>query len=119
MGRARTPASSGGKDLLPSWPSANPTDASGTFRSNPRPSAKAFIPFFQVAKLLHSLLFEALAKLVFLPEGCHSGQAERDPESRFFKQFWIPAFAGMTALKTFARTSPVTWRIFFCFGEFL
>jgi hypothetical protein len=26
----------------------------------------------------------------------HSGQAKRDPESRIFKQFWIPAFAGMT-----------------------
>jgi len=26
----------------------------------------------------------------------HSGQAKRDPESSIFKQFWIPAFAGMT-----------------------
>jgi hypothetical protein len=40
-----------------------------------------------------------------LPEGYHSGQAERDPESRFSKQFWIPAFAGMAALGAFARTS--------------
>jgi hypothetical protein len=23
--------------------------------------------------------------------------AKRDPESRIFKEFWIPAFAGMTA----------------------
>jgi hypothetical protein len=27
---------------------------------------------------------------------CHSGQAKRDPESRIFIDFWIPAFAGMT-----------------------
>jgi hypothetical protein len=27
----------------------------------------------------------------------HSGQAQRDPESRIFKRVWIPAFAGMTA----------------------
>jgi len=26
----------------------------------------------------------------------HSGQAKRDPESRNIKEFWIPAFAGMT-----------------------
>jgi len=57
MGRARTPASSGGKDLLSSWPSGTPTDASGAFRSNPRPSTKAFIPFFQIAKLLPTPLF--------------------------------------------------------------
>jgi hypothetical protein len=25
-----------------------------------------------------------------------SGRAKRDPESRIFKLFWIPAFAGMT-----------------------
>jgi hypothetical protein len=48
---------------------------------------------------------ELPVNLVFLPEGCHSGQAERDPESRFFKQFWIPACARMTALRTFAETS--------------
>jgi len=56
MGPARTPASSGGKDLLSSWPSGNPTDASGTFRSNPRPSTKAFIPLFHTAKLLRIFL---------------------------------------------------------------
>jgi len=55
MGRARTPASSGGKDLLSSWPSETPTDASGAFRSTPRPSTKAFIPFFQIAKLLQEI----------------------------------------------------------------
>ena len=27
----------------------------------------------------------------------HSGQAKRDPESSIIKEFWIPAFAGMTA----------------------
>jgi len=32
---------------LSSWPSGNPTDASGAFRSNPRPSTKAFITFFK------------------------------------------------------------------------
>jgi len=26
----------------------------------------------------------------------HSGQAKRDPESRIFEHFWIPAFAGVT-----------------------
>jgi hypothetical protein len=31
---------------------------------------------------------EALHRTVF--------RAKRDPESRVFKQFWIPAFAGMT-----------------------
>jgi hypothetical protein len=35
-------------------------------------------------------------KSIFLPHNRHSGQAKRDPESRVFKQFWIPAFAGMT-----------------------
>lgn len=28
---------------------------------------------------------------------CHSVQAKRDTESRKIDQFWIPAFAGMTA----------------------
>jgi hypothetical protein len=39
---------------------------------------------------------EALAKLLKTVESRHSGQAKRDPESRIFKRFWIPAFAGMT-----------------------
>jgi hypothetical protein len=39
---------------------------------------------------------KALAKLLNAVENRHSGQAKRDPESRLFKQFWIPAFAGMT-----------------------
>jgi hypothetical protein len=39
---------------------------------------------------------EALAKLLKAVENRHSGQAKRDPESRIFKRFWIPAFAGMT-----------------------
>jgi hypothetical protein len=29
-------------------------------------------------------------------ENGHSRQAKRNPESRIFKRFWIPAFAGMT-----------------------
>ena len=49
----------------------------------------------------------ALAKLLKARRKGHSGQAKRDPESRIFKQFWIPAFAGMTAQVTFARTSQV------------
>jgi len=48
---------------------------------------------------------EALAKLLKARRKGHSGQAKHDPESRIFKQFWIPAFAGMTAQVTFARTS--------------
>jgi hypothetical protein len=52
-------------------------------------------------------VFEALAKLLKARRKGHSGQAKRDPESRIFKQFWIPAFAGMTAQVTFARTSQV------------
>ena len=39
---------------------------------------------------------EALAKLFKVSRNRHSGQAKRDPESRIFKRFWIPAFAGMT-----------------------
>jgi hypothetical protein len=42
-------------------------------------------------------LKEALAKLLKARRKSHSGQAKRDPESRIFKQFWIPAFAGKTA----------------------
>jgi len=38
---------------------------------------------------------EALAKLLKVRRNRHSGQAKRDPESRIYKQFWIPAFAGM------------------------
>jgi len=36
------------------------------------------------------------ARFLQARESCHSGQAKRDPESRIFKRFWIPAFAGMT-----------------------
>jgi hypothetical protein len=43
-----------------------------------------------------SLACEAPAKLLKVRRNRHSGQAERDPESRIYKQFWIPAFAGMT-----------------------
>jgi hypothetical protein len=39
---------------------------------------------------------EALAKLLKVRRNRHSGEAKRDPESRIYKQFWIPAFAGMT-----------------------
>jgi len=39
---------------------------------------------------------EPLSKLLKAIENRYSGQAKRDPESRIFKQFWIPAFAGMT-----------------------
>ena len=42
------------------------------------------------------LNIEPLAKLLKARGNGHSGQAKRDPESRIFKQFWIPAFAGMT-----------------------
>jgi hypothetical protein len=48
----------------------------------------------EVSKI--SLTQEALAKLLKAVKNRHSGQAKRDPESRIFKQFWIPAFAGMT-----------------------
>jgi hypothetical protein len=34
---------------------------------------------------------ELLAKLLKARGKRHSGQAKRDPESRIFKQFWIPA----------------------------
>jgi len=37
----------------------------------------------------------------------HSGQAKRDPESRNIKEFWIPAFAGMT---TFYYSDTVSGR---------
>jgi len=42
------------------------------------------------------VLIEALAKLLKNRRNRHSGQAKSDPESRIFKKFWIPAFAGMT-----------------------
>jgi len=32
-------------------------------------------------------------------------RAKRDPESRFFRLPWIPAFEGMTVFRTFARAS--------------
>jgi len=47
------------------------------------------------------LKYEALAKLLKAVENRHSGQAKRDPESRIFKLFWIPAFAGMTIFMEF------------------
>jgi hypothetical protein len=55
---------------------------------------RRFIPpgvFLHISNTL-----EALAKLLKAVENRHSGQAKRDPESRIFKLFWIPAFAGMT-----------------------
>jgi len=50
---------------------------------------------------------------------CHSGL---DPESSIFSQFWIPAFAGMTALETFYETiketeNITTVRPWPCFGK--
>jgi len=42
------------------------------------------------------MYYKLLAKLLKRRENRHSGQAKRDPESMIFKQFWIPAFAGMT-----------------------
>ena len=38
--------------------------------------------------------FETVSQLYF----CHSVQAKRDTESSIFIKFWMPAFAGMTAL---------------------
>jgi hypothetical protein len=49
------------------------------------------------------LSLEAPAKLLKARGNCHSGQAKRDPESRIFRQFWIPAFAGMTNELTLPR----------------
>ncbi len=37
---------------------------------------------------------ETVSQLYF----CHSVQAKRDTESSIFIKFWMPAFAGMTAL---------------------
>jgi hypothetical protein len=42
-------------------------------------------------KMINFVPIEALAKLLNAVENRHSGQAKRDPESRIFKQFWIPA----------------------------
>jgi len=39
---------------------------------------------------------EALTKLLKAGENRHPGQAKRDPESRIFKRFWIPALARWT-----------------------
>jgi hypothetical protein len=66
-----------------------------------------FGSFYETIALV-TLYIEALAKLLKAVENRHSGQAKRDPESRIFKQLWIPAFAGMTAQVTFARTSMET-----------
>jgi hypothetical protein len=43
-----------------------------------------------------SISHEDSEKLLKAKGNRHSGQAKRDPESRIFKRFWIPAFAGMT-----------------------
>ena len=58
-----------------------------------------------IAECRKFLVYEPLAKLSDEGENRHSGQAKRDPESRIFKQFWIPAFAGMTERVTFASSS--------------
>jgi hypothetical protein len=41
----------------------------------------------------------------------HSGQAKRDPETRIFEYFWIPAFAGMTQEVPFAKSSNFFLRV--------
>jgi hypothetical protein len=38
------------------------------------------------------------------------GEGRGNPESRIFREFWIPAFAGMTELATPAKTSRKTFR---------
>ena len=45
------------------------------------------------------------AKLLREKRSRHSGTAKRDPESRIFKKFWIPACTGITEEMTFARGS--------------
>jgi len=50
-------------------------------------------------------LNEPLVKFLTERGSCHSGQAKRDPESRTFNHFWIPAFAGMTEEMAFAGSS--------------
>jgi len=52
-----------------------------------------------------SFIKRASCKTQNLALNRHSGQAQRDPESRIIKYFWIPAFAGMTENMTFARAS--------------
>ena len=52
---------------------------------------------------------EVPVKLSEAGESCHPGQAKRDPESRIFKEFWIPAFAGMTEEATIAAPSIAIW----------
>ena len=47
---------------------------------------------FEVSNVIPDL--ETVSQLHF----CHSVQAQRDTESSIFSKFWIPAFAGMTAL---------------------
>jgi hypothetical protein len=47
-------------------------------------------------RLKIGISFERFVKLLKIRINRHSGQAKRDPESRVFKQFWIPAFAGKT-----------------------
>jgi hypothetical protein len=54
-----------------------------------------FIKFNKSAE--YFLILEVPAKLSKTGGSCHSGQAKRHPESRIFKEFWIPAFVGMTA----------------------
>jgi len=46
-------------------------------------------------------LDEVPTKLSKTGASCHSGQAKRDPESRISKEFWTPAFAGVTLQETF------------------
>jgi len=48
---------------------------------------------------------EVLAELLKAEGRGHSGQAQRDPESRVMKKFWIPASAGMTEQAKLARAS--------------
>jgi hypothetical protein len=42
-------------------------------------------------RLKIGISFERFVKLLKIRINRHSGQAKRDPESRVFKQFWIPA----------------------------
>jgi hypothetical protein len=52
--------------------------------------------FSEKNPVFFSTKLEMIPKLLNAVENRHSGQAKRDPESRIFKKFWIPAFAGMT-----------------------
>jgi len=49
------------------------------------------IDFIPLRKKDKAKISEPLAKLLEEGESRHSGQAKRDPESRIFRQFWIPA----------------------------